>query len=171
MRYVLGFAAAALLLASQGTKVADLMARKNEAHAVTPAKVQTSRKAQTGPRTMTLSSDRAGHFLVDAEVDGRRMDFVVDSGASLVTLRESDAARIGINPKPTDYRASVSTANGTIRAAQVRISRIEIGDITVSDINALVLPDRALSQNLLGVSFLSRLRRYEVAQGRLLLEE
>ena len=128
-------------------------------------------KVASGSRSLTLSSDRAGHFQVDANVDGGRINFVVDSGASQVVLRESDAAKIGIRPVERDYTATVSTANGQIRAARARLNRVAVGDITVHDVNALVLPDRALSTNLLGVSFLSRLKRYEYANGRLVLEQ
>jgi aspartyl protease family protein len=88
-----------------------------------------------------------------------------------VVLRESDAARAGIRPRPSDYTAIVSTANGKIKAAPAKLDRIEIGNITVFDVLALVLPDEALSKNLLGVSFLSRLRRYEYVDGRMLLEQ
>jgi aspartyl protease family protein len=95
----------------------------------------------------------------------------VDTGASQVALRESDAAELGIHPMPADYTATVSTANGNIKAARAKLDRIEVGDITVFDVAALVLPDEALSQNLLGVTFLSRLRRYEYANGRLVLEQ
>ena len=96
---------------------------------------------------------------------------MVDTGASLVALRESDAAQVGIRPMPRDYTAVISTANGKVKAAPRQADRVEIGDITVYDVPALVLPDEALSQNLLGVSFLSRLRRYEYADGRLVLEQ
>ena len=125
----------------------------------------------SGPRSMTLSSDRAGHFRVDANVNGGQVNFVVDSGASQVVLRESDAFRIGLRPTPNDYTATVSTANGDIKAARARINRLSIGDISISDVNALILPDKALGQNLLGVSFLSRLKRYEYANGRMVLEQ
>ncbi len=91
---------------------------------------------------------------------------MVDTGASLVVLRASAAAEVGIRPMPTDYTATVSTANGTIKAAPAKLDRVEIGDITVFDVPALVLPDEALAQNLLGVSFLSRLKRYEDANGK-----
>ena len=83
----------------------------------------------------------------------------------------SSAASAGIRPKPRDYTATVSTANGKIKAAPAKIERIEVGGITVYDVPALVLPDEALGQNLLGVSFLSRLKRYEFANGRLVLEQ
>ena len=74
-------------------------------------------------------------------------------------------------PVARDYTATAVTANGRIKAAPARIDRIEVGGITVYDVPAMVLPDEVLSKNLLGVSFLSRLRRYEYANGRLLLEQ
>ena len=124
-----------------------------------------------GQHKMELASGRDGHFHADARVNGRRIDFMVDTGASLVILRETDAANVGLRPMPRDYTAAVATANGRIKAAPAKLERIEIGDITVFDVPALVLPDEALSQNLLGVSFLSRLRRYQYADGRMLLEQ
>ena len=93
------------------------------------------------------------------------------SGASLVVLRESDAARVGIRPRPSDYTATAITANGKIKAARATIDRIELGGITVFDVAAMVLPDEALAKNLLAVSFLSPLKRYEYANGRIVLEQ
>jgi len=122
-------------------------------------------------RSLTLEGGRDGHFEVSARIRGRAIDFMVDTGASLVILRESDAARIGIRPMRSDYTAAVSTANGRIMAAPAKLDRVELGGITVYDVPALVLPDDALWRNLLGMSFLSKLRRFEVAGGRLLLEQ
>ncbi len=73
--------------------------------------------------------------------------------------------------EPRDYTAVAVTANGKIKAAPAKIERIEVGGITVYDVPAMVLPDEALTRNLLGVSFLSRLKRYEFANGRLVLEQ
>ena len=70
-----------------------------------------------------------------------------------------------------DYTARVSTANGEVKAARTKLRRVQIGGITVYDVSAMVLPDEALSTNLLGVSFLSRLKRYEYANGRMVLEQ
>jgi aspartyl protease family protein len=122
-------------------------------------------------RSLMLESDNRGHFRVEGRIDGRRVDFLVDTGASLVILRESDAAEVGIRPMPRDYTATAVTANGKIKGAPTTIERIELGDITVYDVRAMVLPDEALSQSLLGVSFLSKLRRYEYANGRMVLEQ
>lgn len=122
-------------------------------------------------RTLTVNADRNGHFQVEARIEGRQIAFMVDTGASLVILRETDAANAGIRPMPRDYTATVTTANGKIKAAPAKLDRVEVGGITVYDVPALVLPDDVLSQNLLGVSFLSRLKRYEYANGRLVLEQ
>jgi aspartyl protease family protein len=128
-------------------------------------------QSSAGQHRMMLEGDRLGHFRADVQVEGRHIDFMVDTGASLVALRESDAAMVGIRPMPSDYTAVVSTANGHVKAARAKLSRVEIGDIIVYDVPALVLPDDVLATNLLGVSFLSRLRRYEYADGRLVLEQ
>ena len=172
MRHIIIFAAAVSIIGGYVARFAD----KAVNDAPQAAAVQTVSQARDPEPTrsghsMMLDSDRQGHFRVDARVDGRRLDFMVDTGASLVILRESDAAYLGIRPMPVDYRATVSTANGKVKAAPAKLSRIEIGDITVFDVPALVLPDEALSQNLLGVSFLSKLKRYEYANGRMVLEQ
>ncbi len=75
-----------------------------------------------------------------------------------------------IRCRATTRRSSPPPTAGS-RRRPPSSSRIEVGDITVFDVPALVLPDEALSQNLLGVSFLSRLRRYEYADGRMVLEQ
>jgi aspartyl protease family protein len=170
MRHVLIFAAAVLILGAYAARFAD------QAMAPPPraAAVQTTAQApepQRSGHSMTLDSDRQGHFKVEARIDGRRLNFMVDTGASLVILRKSAAAEIGIRPLPADFTATVSTANGKIKAARAKLDRIELGDITVFDVPALVLPDEVLAQNLLGVSFLSKLRRYEYANGRMVLEQ
>ena len=89
----------------------------------------------------------------------------------MIALRERDAARLGIHPVSRDYTAGVSTANGVIRAAPVQLNSVEVGGIRVHGARAMVLPDQALSENLLGMSFLSRVRRFEVANGRLVMEQ
>jgi aspartyl protease family protein len=120
--------------------------------------------------SMTIEPGQNGHFSIAAEVDGRHMDFLVDTGASVIALREQDAARLGIHPAEREYTAKVSTANGIVRAAPVELSLVEIGSLSVRNVAAMVLPDDALGQNLLGMSFLSRVR-WEHRDGRLVLEQ
>jgi aspartyl protease family protein len=172
MRQLAIFATALVVAGGYVARYADrAVETRADAQAAVMQPAYQPREPSTSGRNLMLESDRQGHFQVEARVDGRFIDFVVDTGASLVVLRESSAAMAGIRPQPRDYTAIAVTANGKIKAAPAKIDRIEIGGITVYDVPAMVLPDEALAKNLLGVSFLSRLRRYEYANGRLLLEQ
>jgi aspartyl protease family protein len=172
MRQILFFAIAALVLAGVMPR---LMTNVGSAPAT---EAQPARRAEPAPkpqsssyRTVTVQGDRLGHFQVEGSVDGRRLDFMVDTGASLVALRERDANKLGIFPGPRDYTARTSTANGVIAVAPVRLPSLEINGIRIYDVGAVVLPDKALGVNLLGMSFLSRVRRFEMANGRLVMEQ
>jgi aspartyl protease family protein len=171
MRQILILAAAVLLVGGYVARFADQAVVHPAAQAAAVQPAYEPRPPTTSGRSLMLDSDRQGHFKVEARIDGRNIDFMVDTGVSLVIMRESDAAQVGIRPLPRDYSATVSTANGKIKAAPAKLGRIEVGGITVYDVPALVLPDEALGQNLLGVSFLSRLKRYEYANGRMVLEQ
>jgi len=127
--------------------------------------------APASSRSVTVPRDAHGHFEVEARVEGRRMKFMVDTGASVIALTASDAARLSIHPASREFTAMVRTANGVVRAAPINLDVVEVDDLAVRDVAALVLPDSALSDNLLGLSFLSRLRRFEYAGGRLVLEQ
>ena len=122
-------------------------------------------------RSISIPRDGRGHFQTEGRIDGQRIDFMVDTGASVVALNEKSAARFGLRPSRGDYNATVNTANGTIKAARTRIAMMDVGGLIVRDVEAMVLPDEALSENLLGLSFLSRLKRFEYANGRLVLEQ
>ncbi len=131
-----------------------------------PAPVSSSPLA----RHVVLTKGRNGHFEVDARVDGRRIAFLVDTGASHIALRESEANRLGIYPRPSDFTVRVSTANGMTRAAPVMLRTVEVGDILARDVQAIVHPDKGLGVNLLGMSFLSRVR-WTHEHGKLVLEQ
>jgi aspartyl protease family protein len=172
MRQLLIFAAALLMVGEFAARFADRVVETHpNSQAVVVQPTDEPRELATSGRSVMLDADRQGHFQVEGRVDGSYLDFVVDTGASLVVLRESAAAQAGIRPQPRDYTATAVTANGKISAARATIDRIEVGGITVYDVPAMVLPDEALAKNLLGVSFLSRLKRYEYADGRLVLEQ
>jgi aspartyl protease family protein len=174
MRSIFMFAALALVIAGIMPKVMSNVGKEAPVADATAAKRATAPTPPPQPtsyRTVVVRGDARGQYQVEGSVDGRRMDFIVDTGATVVALRERDAARLGIHPVPRDYTSSVSTANGVIKAAPVRLSSLEVGGIRVFDVQALVLPDRALSENLLGMSFLGKVRRFEMANGRLVMEQ
>ncbi len=121
-------------------------------------------------RTISIPRGNNGHFRVNGRVDGRSLDFMVDTGASSIALREVDAARIGVRPARRDYTARISTANGVTMAAPVMLDRVEIGELIVRNVAAMVLPDEALAENLLGMSFLGQVH-WQYQSGKLVLEQ
>ena len=126
-------------------------------------------KKPADTRSVALAAEN-GHFAAEGRVDGRPINFMVDTGASLITLRASDADRLGYRPREADYVVRISTANGEGRAARIELSMVEIGEIMVRDVPALVVPDEALGVNLLGMSFLSRVH-WSHQRGQLVLEQ
>jgi aspartyl protease family protein len=168
MRSVLILAAVLLV---GGGYVARLADKTVSAHPQQAVAASGPREPVSSGGSLMVERERDGHFHLDSRINGRFIGVLVDTGASMVVLRETDAANAGIRPRMSEYTAVVSTANGKVKGAPATLDRVELGGITVFDVPALVLPDEVLSTNLLGMSFLSRLRRYEVADGRLLLEQ
>ena len=173
MRSIMIFAAIMIALGTFMAQIADRM---------TPALANTlprkaaiveapTSPAPSGSRTLSIGRDSRGHFETEGRIEGQRIGFMVDTGASVIALNESSAARFGLRPSPGQYNATVSTANGTVKAARTQIAMIDVGGLIVRDVDAIVLPDEALSENLLGLSFLSKLKRFEYANGKLVLEQ
>lgn len=150
----------------------DYSAKSGGSNAMAMAAKPASAPSQSSSnyRTVTLRSDGRGHFQVEARVDGRRIDFMVDTGASVIALRESAAARLGIHPRASDYNVKTHTANGVGKAARVTLNSVEVDGITVRDVDAFVVADEALSTNLLGMTFLSRVK-WTHDRGKLVLEQ
>jgi aspartyl protease family protein len=112
-----------------------------------------------------LAAGANHQFFVTAAVNGRPSSFLVDTGASFVALRDSEARAANIYVSWADYKHPVRTANGETKAAMVEVDVIEIDNIRVEKVQAFILPDDQLAMNLLGMSFLSKLESVE-ARGR-----
>jgi len=172
MRNIMIFAAVLVGLGTFMAQMADKMTATPALAKSMSGKTAAGQDAvPAGGRTLSIPRDGRGHFQTEGRIDGQRIDFMVDTGASVIALNESSAARFGLRPMRGDYNATVTTANGTIKAARTRLAMIELGGLVVRDVDAVVLPDEALSENLLGLSFLSKLKRFEYANGRLVLEQ
>lgn len=127
------------------------------------------RVVATDSRSVEVRAARNGFFAIDAEVNGRPLRFLFDTGASTVVLTAEDAARIGLHPPENAFTVRVSTANGNTTAAPVTLRELAVGPIAERDVTALVARPGALATNLLGHSFLDRLASYEVRGDRLSL--
>jgi aspartyl protease family protein len=126
------------------------------------------RTARAGSVELRMTSD--GHFHAEAEVNGRSIDVLVDTGASMVALTWEDAERAGIYVKDSDFTHRAQTANGSSRIAPVVIDRISIGDITVRNVKGAVAERGRLFKTLLGMSFLGR-TSWSMKSGVLVLDE
>lgn len=129
----------------------------------------TVRSEQEGEHAVRVRRRPDGHFAVRGAINGQPMTLLVDTGASTVVLKPADAARAGIDTRSLGYTAAVQTANGTTYAAPVRLRSITIGPIELRDVEALVAKPGSLNENLLGMSFLRRLRSYEFSKDFLTL--
>ena len=139
------------------------------------ARIEALESAQTAPAPATggderLAIDERGHAQARAEIDGASFDVVIDTGASVVALRESDARRAGYRLSEADFTVPVRTANGIKHAAPITLRVVEVGSIRVRDVAALVSRDDQLSVNLLGMSFLQRLDGFRFDGRHLVLE-
>jgi aspartyl protease family protein len=126
--------------------------------------------ARATGRQVEIKAGRDGHFYVDAEINFRPVRLMVDTGASVIALRKSDAEAVGIRPGPAEYAHPVSTANGTTYGAETELDSIAVRDIELAGVRAMVLPDEQLGISLLGASFLNRLERFQVSGGTLVFE-
>lgn len=147
----------------------DLVARMEQ-----PAARDRSAPTPDAPRTAAGNREvvaymDGGSFALTGRANGVPLDFIFDTGATAVVLTADDAARIGWPASRLDYTVSVSTANGTTRAALITLERLAIGGIEERDVRALVARPGDLRENLLGMTFLSRLEAYEVRSDRLVL--
>jgi aspartyl protease family protein len=161
----------AAIIAGLGVFMAQMADKITPAPAAASAVAVATDAPQSGTRSLSIPRDARGHFATQGRIDGQRLAFMIDTGASVVALNESSAARFGLRPTPGQYTAAVTTANGTVKAARMRLPMVEVGDLIVRDVDAMVLPDQALSENLLGLSFLSKLKRFEYANGQMVLEQ
>lgn len=126
------------------------------------------RAAQVGS-AVEISRGRGGEFQVVTQVNGARVAMVLDTGASAVVLTQEAAKAAGLPLEMLSYNVNVDTANGRTKAAAVTLDRIAIGSIVERSVPALIAQPGQLKTSLLGMSFLTRLDRWEVRGDRLVL--
>jgi aspartyl protease family protein len=122
-----------------------------------------------GERSVRIRRRPNGHFVARTRVNGVSLDMLIDTGASTVVLKSVDARKLGIDVDQLRYTVPVQTANGTTYAAHVRLQNLTLGSISLDNVEALVARPGSLKENLLGMSFLSRLRSYEFTTDMLTL--
>lgn len=110
--------------------------------------------ASGGGSKIVLQSGTGGHFMPSGQINGRQVQFLVDTGATAIALSVADAERIGLSYK--DGQAiQANTANGVSRAWAIKLRSVKVGDVEVFDVDAAVVP-QPMPYVLLGNSFLTR---------------
>lgn len=107
-----------------------------------------------GRSSVTLTADPRGHFLAQGQINGATVDFVVDTGATLVSLSSKDAQRIGLSYL-RGKSVTMRTANGPASAYLVKLDTVRVGDISLNGVDAVVMENQDMPV-LLGMSFLNR---------------
>ena len=126
-----------------------------------PGSAMTVEESSSGVTEVRIRKRLDGHFTAKVRVNGKPVSMIVDTGATSIVLMPEDAKKAGIDPDALTYRVPVLTANGRAMAARVRLDKVAIGPLDRKNVDALVTQPGALTQSLLGMSFLSRLRSYE----------
>jgi aspartyl protease family protein len=135
-------------------------------YAATPAKA-----AAFAPTTQAVEGDRRGQYTAFVQIDGRDIPMLIDTGASVVSLTSEAASEIGIRPAPADFTMKMQTANGISSVAPTWLKRVRVGMVEVHDVEAVVMEPGASATNLLGMSFLRKLRHFGVSDGKMRLEQ
>lgn len=104
--------------------------------------------------SVSLTADGSGHFFTSGSINGGSTRFLVDTGASYVSLSAAEARRLGIDYQNGE-RGMMSTANGVVPFYRVTLDTVKLGDVTVTQVQASV-HESPLEVTLLGMSFLNR---------------
>ncbi len=126
--------------------------------AVPTAPTAVAMAAAGQPAQIARAAD--GHYWAEADIDGRAIRVLVDTGASVVALTRDDALRLGLRLRPSDFTQTVETASGSVRAAPVDLKHVAVAGARVEDVRALVV-EKGLPHSLLGMSYLGRLSAFE----------
>lgn len=126
-------------------------------------------RLRTEASEIEIKMSPESQFLVQALVNGKAIEFMVDTGATHVVLRPEDAKKLGFNEGELEFSQRAITAGGIVSFAKIILDEIKIGQLTVSDVVAGVSKkSMGMRVSLLGMSFLRRLRGYEVVGKRLI---
>jgi len=125
---------------------------------------------QVDPQTIALNRTPAGSFLTTAQVNGTRVRFLIDTGATDIVLTMEDAARAGFDHDALRFTGRALTANGTVRTADVTLDTLEFAGRVDRDVRASV-NEGELGVSLLGMAYLDRFDRIEIRGDRMLLVE
>lgn len=113
-------------------------------------------KSVPSAATVLVTADERGQFFTDGQVNGISIRFAVDTGATLIALPASEARRLGLDYRK-GHQVPMNTANGTVPGYRIKLDTVQVGDVTVNSVDAVVMEGEGLPIALLGMSFLNRM--------------
>jgi len=128
----------------------------------------TPQQTYVNDTTIVLPKHRDGHYYITLDVNGKPIEFVIDTGASQVVLSQQDAKKVGIDPSGLAYLGTANTANGTVRTASVRLDTVVLGGLIDSDVRAVV-NDGEMDGSLLGMTYLGKFDSITIKDNELIL--
>jgi len=128
----------------------------------------TPQQTYVNDTTIVLPKHRDGHYYITLDVNGKPIEFVIDTGASQVVLSQQDAKKVGIDPSGRAYLGTANTANGTVRTASVRLDTVVLGGLIDSDVRAVV-NDGEMDGSLLGMTYLGKFDSITIKDNELIL--
>jgi aspartyl protease family protein len=120
------------------------------------------------PSAIALNRGENGHFFAIGDVDGATVNFMVDTGASVIALTAEDAQKLGQTWYPNELQMVGRGVNGDVIGKPITLRRVRIGDIEVTNVQAIIVPE-GLDVSLLGQSFLSKVRNVNISGDRMTL--
>lgn len=150
-------------------KIEDEIARLPELRPTVTGLTELLEKVSPPERRVTLGANDYGHFIVEAEINGVKVDLLADTGATYVALNYETAIRLGFRPQSLKFTSRSSTANGIASVAPVDLDYLRVGSIVVHDVKAVIAEPGKMTQNLLGMSFINRLSGFQLSGGRLVM--
>ncbi len=147
------------LLSTQGDSAVIEVNDQRQTLRVGDAPVSVGRGAPSGGgggsgQRIVLTADGQGHFMPQGQINGKAVQFMVDTGATVVGIGEADARRINLNYEQ-GQKVRMNTANGTAIGYRIQLDSVRVGDVLVRNVDAVVTP-QSMPYILLGNSFLTR---------------
>ncbi|MES2677110.1 MAG: TIGR02281 family clan AA aspartic protease [Pseudomonadota bacterium] len=127
-----------------------------------------SKIVQISPQQIAIAIANDGHFYLDMKINSKPIRFMIDTGASDITLSKSDAKKVGIDLNNLSTFRKYQTANGSIISGLAVVDEMEAAGIKFNNVTVSI-NNNDMGTSLLGMSFLSRFERYEFYQDRLVL--
>jgi aspartyl protease family protein len=115
---------------------------------------QVGARGPAGGNRIVLTADSQGHFFTPGRINNQQMQFMVDTGASYISMSIAEADRMGIDYKK-GQPVGMSTANGMVQGYRVRLSAVRVGDVQLTELEAVVTP-ASMPYVLLGNNFLTQ---------------